>query len=369
MDSQNITPMMRQYYRLKEETNGCILFFRLGDFYEMFDEDAHLVSRELNLTLTTRDRNAASDEERTMMCGVPYHSAESYIARLLNKGYKIAISEQMEDPATVKGLVAREITRIVTPGTVTEPSMLEERRPNYIASVYIGGAETTREGLAVCFCDVSTGETSAAKFAGDSAHILNELVRYQPSELLLSADAAVDFNIKYFLSKNDRVLVQQPEEYFEIEACRSMCLRHFAAQANDAALFDPVVILAAGSLLGYLHTAQKNDLAHINSLSLYSSGQYMELDWQTRRNLELTETLRGGEKRGSLLWALDKTKTSMGGRLLRSWIERPLLSPTMIRRRLIAVDELSRSDLARGELTRLLKDVDDIERLISRVVT
>ncbi|MDR2530688.1 MAG: DNA mismatch repair protein MutS, partial [Oscillospiraceae bacterium] len=299
MDTANLTPMMRQYYSLKEENRDCILFFRLGDFYEMFDEDAYTVSRELNLTLTTRDRNAP-EGERTMMCGVPYHSAESYIARLLARGYKVAVSEQTEDPATTKGLVAREVTRIITPGTVTDPSMLDDRRPNYIASVYIGGEDSIHEGCAVCFCDVSTGETSVARFTSGTEHVLNELVRYQPSELLLNSVAADDFSVKYYLSKNERLLFQQDEQLFELEVCRESCVKQFASQSSDSAMFDPVILLAAGALLAYLRDTQKNDLAQISSLSVYTSGQYMELDLQTRRNLELTETIRSGEKRGSL---------------------------------------------------------------------
>jgi len=371
-ENRELTPMMRQYYRLKEQSVGCILFFRLGDFYEMFDEDAYTVSRELNLTLTTRDRGVENEADRTMMCGVPYHSAETYIARLIKKGYKIAVSEQMEDPALVKGLVAREITRVVTPGTVTDPAMLEDRRSNYIAGVYLPPTESLDKDAAVCFCDISTGETTAAKFSDNASaeHILNELVRYQPSEIILNSEAASNFNIRYYLSKNDSVLSQVFDNYYEIERCREICLLHFKSEeiTTSRELFDPVIIKSVGALLEYLHNTQKNDLTYINSLALYTVGQYMELDWQTRRNLELTETLRTGEKKGSLLWVLDKTKTSMGGRMLRSWIEKPLLSPILIRRRLLAVEELSRSTLALGEITRLLKDVDDIERLTTRVV-
>ncbi|MDR3149074.1 MAG: DNA mismatch repair protein MutS [Oscillospiraceae bacterium] len=368
--SREVTPMMRQYNELKQQAEGCILFFRLGDFYEMFGEDAKLVSRELSLTLTTRDRNAESDEDRTMMCGVPYHSAESYIARLLKKGYKVAVSEQMEDPATTKGLVSREITRVITPGTVTEPSMLEDRQSNYIASVWVNTEVDAEDGSAVCFCDVSTGQTSAARFYGSAAneHILNELVRYQPAEIILSPGAAENFNVKYFLSKSNCALARINADVFELERCREICMRHFTREGEAAGreLFDPVILKASGALLNYLEDTRKSDLAYISLLSVYTTGQYMELDLPARKNLELTESLRSGEKRGSLLWTIDKTKTSMGGRMLRSWLEKPLLSAALIRRRLNAVEELTRSTLAHGEITRLLKDVDDIERLATR---
>ncbi|MDR2360224.1 MAG: DNA mismatch repair protein MutS [Oscillospiraceae bacterium] len=367
---REVTPMMRQYNELKQQAEGCILFFRLGDFYEMFGDDAVLVSRELSLTLTTRDKYAESDEDRTMMCGVPYHSAESYIARLLKKGYKVAVSEQMEDPASAKGLVSREITRVITPGTVTEPSMLDDRRSNYIASVWINTDADAEDGAAVCFCDVSTGQTGAARFSGAAAdeHILNELVRYQPAEIILSSGAAENFNVKYFLSKSNCALARTDSGVFELERCRAICIRHFTYEgvAADREFLDPVLLKAAGALLNYLEDTRKSDLAYISSLSVYTTGQYMELDLATRKNLELTETLRSGDKRGSLLWTIDKTKTSMGGRMLRNWLEKPLLSAALIRRRLNAVEELTRSTLAHGEITRLLKGIDDMERLATR---
>lgn len=354
------TPMMNQYQKIKAEIPDCILFFRLGDFYEMFNEDALLASKELDLTLTTRDRGRPA-EEQTPMCGVPYHAYEGYVAKLLAKGYRVAICEQTEDPALAKGLVSRDIIRIITPGTVIEHSMLEAGRQNYICTVLLN-----QEGGAVCFADISTGEFLAADFKGEGAagHILNELVRYNPAEAILNEAAAENPDIYYLLTKKIKCLSQTGQSFYDSSESRELFIRHFGSSSTDS----PAIITAAGALLNYLHTTQKTELSHINALTLYTSGHYMELDWQTRRNLELTETLRFQEKKGSLLWVLDKTKTSMGGRLLRSWLEKPLLSPALIKRRLNAVSELVDSGLVRGELREELKKVDDMERLIGRVV-
>ncbi len=354
------TPMMNQYKRLKEEIPDCILFFRLGDFYEMFNDDALLASRELDLALTTRDRGRPA-EEQTPMCGVPYHAYEGYVSKLLSKGYKVAICEQTEDPALAKGLVSRDIIRIITPGTVIEQSMLEEGRQNYISTVLL-----LPESGAVCFADISTGEFLAAEFKGVDAagHILNELVRYTPAEAILNDGAAADAEIRHLLTKRIRCLCQTGPKFFGSERSAALFEKHFGKAASDSA----AIIEAAGALLNYLHETQKTELAHINALTVYSAGHYMELDWQTRRNLELTETLRFQEKRGSLLWVLDKTRTSMGGRLLRSWLEKPLLSPALIKRRLNAVSELAENAMTRGELREELKRVDDMERLIGRIV-
>ena len=353
------TPMMQQYHRIKDELPDCILFFRLGDFYEMFNEDARTASRELDLALTTRDRSRPP-EEQTPMCGVPYHAYESYVAKLLAKGYKVAICEQMEDPAQAKGLVQRDILRIITPGTVVEQSMLEERKANYIASALLN----PEEGV-VCFADLSTGEFLAAEFSGEDAgeHLVNELVRYSPSEVLLSEDAAADDGIRGLLLKRMKCMCQTAD-FFGTEESEGYFRQHFGVTAQDG----PALRAAAGALLTYLHRTQKTELNYIDTLTKYTSGHYMELDWQTRRNLELTETLRAGEKRGSLLWVLDKTRTAMGGRLLRAWIGKPLLSPALIKRRLNAVSELVDNALVRGEVREALRQVEDMERLIGRVV-
>ena len=357
-----MTPMQRQYHAIKERNQDCILFFRLGDFYEMFDEDATLAAKELDLTLTTRDRGKPK-EEQTPMCGVPHHSVDSYIARLVAKGYKVAICEQMEDPATAKGIVEREITRIVTPGTVTESCMLEESRNNYIAAICAEGAQY---GLA--FCDISTGEFYAT-VCPDVHAATSELGRFSPSELLRCCEAnevldnALNLRLRCCINSADRQL-------FSMERSISALESHF--QTSVAALgiaATPLAIRAAGGLLQTLQLLQKNDLSHIRTLEYYSGGRFMELDLEARRNLELAETMRSKDKKGSLLWVLDKTHTAMGGRMLRSWLEKPLLDATQIIRRHTAVEELVNSPVLRGELEAALKDVTDFERVMTRIVT
>ena len=357
-----LTPMKRQYNEIKEQHRDCLLFFRLGDFYEMFDEDAKLASRELDLTLTTRDRNIADPEERTPMCGVPYHSAEAYIARLIARGYKVAICEQTEDPALAKGLVSREVIRIITPGTVTDSSMLEEGRSNYLCAVCLEGG---RGGAA--FCDVSTGEFCCAGFAADAvSHIVNELGRFSPREAILSFGAEGESAIVDFLTKKLDAMVEGGAERFEFVAASARLCRQFGfADVDESGLGDaPAAVCAAGALLGYIAETQKCDMSHIDRLDVFFGGRFMELDWTTRRNLELTESLRSGEKRGSLLWVLDKTKTPMGGRLLRAWVERPLLSAVAIKRRLTAY----RDNVGRGELIAALREIGDMQRLVGRTV-
>ena len=361
-----LTPMMKQYYAVKEQNPDCLLFFRLGDFYEMFDDDAKVASKELDLALTTRDRNVEDPELRTPMCGVPYHSAQTYIARLIAKGYKVAICEQIEDPATAKGLVKRDVIRIITPGTVTDVSMLEEGRSNYLGSVYIEGGTG-----GVAFCDISTGEFCAAAFSKDIvSHVLNELTRFSPREAVLNAGAAKHDEIGEFLTKRLGCMIELGGEDFEfMPSAARVCERFNFSDIDGAGLGDmPAAVCAAGALLAYIEETQKFDLSHIRTLDLFSGERYMEMDWATRRSLELTESLRSGEKKGSLLWVLDKTKTPMGGRLLRSWVERPLLSPIAIKRRLSAVDELFKDNVRRGELTETLRGISDMQRLIGRIV-
>ena len=361
-----LTPMKRQYNEIKAQHQDCLLFFRLGDFYEMFDEDAKVASRELDIALTTRDRNVEDPEARTPMCGVPYHSAESYIGRLIAKGYKVAICEQTEDPALAKGIVSREVIRIISPGTVTESSMLEEKRSSYICSVMLSGEQG---GFALC--DVSTGEFCAAAFDSSAqSHVLNELGRFEPKEALLSDSAAADRAVSAFLSQRLGAVIERGEEKFEFLPCAAILCEQFGfAGVDESGIGDsPAAVCAAGALIAYLRETQKFDLSHINRLELLHGGRYMEMDWATRRSLELTETLRGGEKRGSLLWVLDKTRTPMGGRLLRSWVERPLLSAVAIKRRLAAVDELRRDNVRRGELMLEMRNISDMQRLVGRCV-
>ena len=361
-----LTPMKRQYLDIKAQHPDCLLFFRLGDFYEMFDDDAKLASRELDLALTTRDRNVEDPEERTPMCGVPYHSAEAYIARLIAKGYKVAICEQTEDPALAKGLVQREVIRIITPGTVTESSMLEEGRSTYICAVHLSG-----ERGGVAFCDLSTGEFCCAAYESDAAaHIVNELGRFAPREALLSPGAFGVAAIGEFLKgKLEAVLEAGPALFEYASASARVCEQFGFRDAEESGLGgDGTAVCAAGALLEYLRETQKFDLSHIRRLDVFYGGRYMELDWTTRRSLELTETLRSGEKRGSLLWVLDRTKTPMGGRMLRAWVERPLLSVVAIKRRLAAVNELYKDNVTRGELMLTLREISDMQRLAGRCV-
>ncbi|MBQ6404250.1 MAG: DNA mismatch repair protein MutS [Oscillospiraceae bacterium] len=361
-----MTPMKRQYYEIKQQQPDCLLFFRLGDFYEMFDDDARTAARELDLTLTTRDRNVENPDERTPMCGVPYHAAEAYIGRLIAKGYKVAICEQMEDPALAKGLVKRDIIRIITPGTVTERSMLEEGRSNYLAAVYLEG-----DAGAVAFCDISTGEFCAADFPENAAtHILNELGRFSPREAVLSPGAVQNADISAFLRKRLGCMVEADGGRFDADAAAKTLCAQFGA-VDPAALElgnAPGAVCAAGALVAYAQETQKTDLSHLNRPELFGESRYMELDYTTRRNLELTESLRSGEKKGSLLWVLDQTKTPMGGRMLRAWVERPLLGPVQIKRRHAAVGELARDNVLRGETMQCLREIGDMQRLIARAV-
>ncbi len=363
-EKNEMTPMRRQYHEIKEKNKDSILFFRLGDFYEMFDEDAKLAARELDLTLTTRDRGKPK-EEQSPMCGVPFHSVDSYIARLVSKGYKVAVCEQLEDPALAKGIVERDITRIVTPGTVTESCMLDENRNNYMACIY--GVDS-RYGLA--FCDVSTGAFFVTVCDGAEA-AASELGRFAPVEVLrggnsVSCDTLQD---ALFLRLNCCVDEGKPGD-FSFEEAADTLEQHFNSSLAELGLTGlSESVIAAGSLLKTLIHLQKNDLSHIRTLQYYSNGKFMDLDLTARRNLELTETMRGGEKKGSLLWVLDHTRTAMGSRMLRSWMEKPLLDVVEIENRLSSVEELVNASIVRGELSEALRDVTDFERVMARVVT
>ena len=362
--TNELTPMQRQYNEIKEKNQDCILFFRLGDFYEMFNDDARTAAKELDLTLTTRDRGKPK-EEQTPMCGVPYHSVDSYIARLVQKGYKVAICEQMTDPATTKGLVERDITRIVTPGTVTESCMLDESKNNYMACLYgMGG----KFGLA--FCDVSTGAFFVT-VCSDAQSVASELGRFAPSEVLRFGAGVEEEAISDALFRRLGCCVDEGHaQQFRLEAAEELLERHFEqnlAQLGIAGM--DTAVIASGALLQILLDVQKNDLKHIRQLQYYTNGKFMELDMDARRNLELTETMRAKEKKGSLLWVLDKTHTAMGGRMLRSWMEKPLLDVAEISRRHGAVEDLVENPIVRGELTEALKDVSDLERVMTRIVT
>ncbi|MCL2152807.1 MAG: DNA mismatch repair protein MutS, partial [Oscillospiraceae bacterium] len=355
-----MTPMMRQYLDIKERNKDSILFFRLGDFYEMFGDDARTASKELDLVLTTRDRSTEDPDERVPMCGVPYHSAETYIARLIAKGYKVAICEQMEDPATAKGLVDRDIIRVVTPGTLMESSMLDEGRPNYLCAVFLG------DTLAACFADLSTGEISVTEFpANDISRAKNELSAFSPAEAIIGGSPDQSELLGGFLRERLNCLVEFDDGLFCDEGVKKL-KGHFEQEVG--AELGLSAQYAAGALLLYIMDTQKADLSHLNTLRHNTGGLYMEMDINTMRNLELAGSIRSGDKKGSLLWILDKTKTPMGRRLIRSWVLRPLIMTAPIKRRQSAVSELVSATVIRGELTANLRRVGDMERLIGKIV-
>ena len=356
------TPMMKQYLSIKEEYKDTILMYRVGDFYEMFFDDAKLVSSVLDLVLTGKD---CGKEERAPMCGVPFHSVDPYIARLVAKGYKVAICEQTEDPALAKGLVKREVIRIVTPGTVIETSMLDESRNNYLCGLFHGEGRT-----GICFVDVSTGEVQLTELeeSQNGERVINELGRFVPREILCNAQGAKLKGLKSFLEKQEGTsLVTKKESDIRPEDMAETVTEHFDRSLEELELTSDNAVRALGMALNYLYEVQKTDLDNIREVRIYSDAKYMKLDFSARRNLELTETLRNREKRGTLLWVLDRTRTAMGKRLLRAWIEQPLLSPGGITERQNAVAALV-SDLAlRDELAEYMTPVHDMERLITRI--
>ena len=358
-----MTPMMEQYFEIKNQYKDYLLFYRLGDFYEMFFDDAILASRELELTLTGRD---CGEAERAPMCGVPYHSSEGYIGKLIEKGYKVAICEQTEDPALAKGLVRREVVRIVTPGTVMQSGLLKEKQNNYLAAVYM-----TDFDCGVSFADISTGQVFATSLCGASitSRLLNELGTYRPSEVVANAPASSLYEIEKFVEeKLGAMLTRGDSVKFDYELAREKVAEQFNNAADENMLENRVLVSSLGALLAYIAETQKTDISYINDLNVYSDGQYLEMDINTRRNLELTETMRTKEKKGSLLWVLDKTKTAPGARLLRNWVEHPLLSAKNITRRQKAVAELASDFMIREEMSDLLSGVLDLERLIARTV-
>ncbi|MDR0905328.1 MAG: DNA mismatch repair protein MutS [Oscillospiraceae bacterium] len=358
------TPMMRQYREIKAKNPDCLLFFRLGDFYEMFGDDAITASRELDLTLTTRDRSVENPDDRVPMCGVPYHSSDAYIARLVARGYKVAVCEQLQDPRDAKGLVERDIIRVVTPGTVTEPSMLDDGRANYLAAVYADD-----DGAAICYADISTGEMAVVSIDGGSTQRLkNELAVISPREAILGGRAARDGALLEFLTSQLNCFSTSEEARFWEGYTTGTLTERFGADGMreyglKAGSPDAV---AVGALLGYVADTRRATAQHLR-FSKPGSG-YMELDWSAIRGLELLASNATGEKRGSLLWVLDHTKTAMGRRLLRAWVTRPLLSPPAILRRSEAVSDLVRDTVARGELAQSLKSVGDLERLNGRII-
>ena len=359
-----LSPMMEQYFRIKEQHKDHILFYRLGDFYEMFYDDAILASKELELTLTGRD---CGQEERAPMCGVPYHSCEGYIARLIKKGYKVAICEQMEDPRLAKGVVKREVIRVVTPGTLVETSMLDEGQNNFIASICPEGEQY---GLAVA--DISTGEIHAAQFTdSDDSTIKNELSRFAPNEIVFHPAFLDKKEMAEFIRNRLSCCAEclREEQYDFSEAQRRVLEQFGKSDLSELSLDQrPLAVQAIGGLLDYLTETQMNGVDRLVSLDLYSESQFMALDLTARRNLELTETMRTGEKKGTLLWVLDRTRTAMGKRLIRQYVEQPLLSPAVIGRRLDAVDELYQDTMLRDTVRERLGGIYDMERLMTKIV-
>ena len=351
------TPMMLQYFEIKEQYKDCIVFYRLGDFYEMFFEDAKTASAELGLTLTGRD---CGMEERAPMCGVPFHSSEGYIVKLVSRGYKVAICEQTEDPAAAKGIVKRGVIRVVTPSTVMSESAVESSRNNFLVSVYKENGQ-----LGVAFLDFSTGEFFATEIKEEIYHSLNgEVARLMPSEALLSPEAACDENIVNLLENAGCYITYDTYDYFDksggdVDA-------HFAGKCQIKE--DKLTKKAIGGALLYILQTQKVKVSHINAVTYYEMNQYVYMDSSTRRNLELSETLRTKSRKGSLIWVLDKTKTAMGARLLRRWIDQPLLSRGVIEKRLSGVEELYGNVMLRDGIREKLEYVLDIERLLGRIV-
>lgn len=359
-DRSKLSPMMQQYLSMKDEHLDQILMFRLGDFYEMFFDDAVTASRELELTLTGRDCGLP---DRAPMCGVPYHSVENYIARLVKKGYKVAICEQMENPALAKGMVKRDIVRVVTPGTLMEANMLEEGSNNYICSLCPAGE---RCGLA--FADISTGSVLVTEVSGEMAAI-NELGKYAPHEVIYAEELPQLRSVVGFLKDRLCCAAQAGDrDAYTEETAKKLVTEQFGADTVTRLAGTPLAVRALGGLMAYLKVTQFTGLERLLEAKSYLPQEYMRLDVAARRNLELTETMRSREKRGTLFWVMDKTKTSMGRRLLRSSIEQPLLSVNAINRRLNAVTELTRNSILISELAAALDGVYDLERLMTRVV-
>ena len=359
-----LSPMMQQYLQIKEENPGTIVFFRLGDFYEMFFDDAKLVSKELELTLTGRDCGL---EERAPMCGVPHHSSETYIARLIEKGYKVAICEQVEDPASAKGLVRREVVRIVTPGTVTESAMLEDGASNYLASIFY-----YRDTCAICFVDTSTGQLLLTTLGNERINesLICELGRFMPKEVILNQKAANSLVISFIQKKLGCCYGVMDENSFDPHEYTQLVLNHFQV-SNPAELkidTDSAALYCVASALDYLFDTQMTGLENINKIEIYSDKEFMQMDLSARRNLDLFSNTKSGHTRGSLFWVLNHTCTSMGRRMLTNWLERPLLQPAEINRRLYGVTELYNDSAFISQLADVLDHVTDLERLMTRIV-
>jgi DNA mismatch repair protein MutS len=359
-----LTPMMQQYLQIKEQYRDALLFFRLGDFYEMFFEDAITASRDLEITLTGRDCGL---EERAPMCGVPYHAVENYIAKLIEKGHKVAICEQTQDPSEARGLVERQVVRVITPGTLIESSMLDEKSNNYLVSIFKDGEEYGLAGV-----DISTGEFFISQITGDNANnkLIDELTRLYPREILVHEDFLLDKSLVENIKQRYSSCITPYHDWaYQSSNAQKKLLNHF--QVNSLEAFGcqemDYGICAAGALMEYLSETQKTALTNITKIKSYYPNTFMVLDASTRRNLELTETIRGKDRRGSLLWLLDRTQTAMGGRLLKQWIQQPLIDKPSIDSRLDGITELLSDPLLLEDLRGKLKSIYDLERLISRI--
>lgn len=357
-----MTPMMQQYTAIKRQYADCILFFRMGDFYEMFNEDAVTASRELEITLTARNKGGG---DKTPMAGIPHHSADTYVAQLIKKGYRVAICEQMEDPSEANGIVRRDVVRVITPGTALDNLTLQDDQNNYLGAVLL---HQNRVGVA--YVDISTGEFALTELDWEPGIVIDELSRIQPSELIISPEIRNQMRIQGFLDQQLKVVLNPVRENFRFKEAYRLLTEHF--QTNSLQGFGceemGAGIFAAGAIMEYLNETQKRSLDHINNLKTYFTQEYMVLDAATRRNLELTSTLRDGKRKGSLLGVLDRTVTAMGGRKLKQWINQPLLKEEQINERLDAVTELLNHFYEKDQLRELLKDVYDIERLLGRIV-
>ena len=358
-----LSPMMKQYFEIKEKNKDSILFFRLGDFYEMFFDDAKLASRELDLTLTGRD---CGQKERAPMCGVPFHSCESYIARLVQKGYKVAICEQTEDPAKAKGLVKRDIIRVITPGTVIESGMLDEGKNNFISSAFMANKK-----IGLSFCDISTGELFITEISGEDLQdqLQDQLISYNPREILIGGEIVNFKTLPNFIKEKLSASVEMlTDDEFDYSICLDAMKNQFKENDVNSIKDKKEMVSSVGALLSYLKVTQITGYERINTFEVYNENQYMNLDYNTRRNLELTRTMMNKEKKGSLIWLLDKTKTAMGKRLLRYWLEHPLLNIGTILNRQSAIADLVDDTVQRLEITESLIGIFDIERLMTKIV-
>lgn len=356
-----LSPMMAHYMETKKEYPDCILFYRLGDFYEMFFDDAVTVSRELEITLTGKECGL---EERAPMCGVPYHAVDTYLNRLVQKGFKVAIAEQMEDPRLAKGLVKREVIRVVTPGTITSAQALDETKNNYLMGiVYIG------ETFGIAVADISTGDFLVTEVESER-ELMDEINKFTPSEIICNEAFYVSgVDVEEIKNRHHAVISSLDHHFFSDEVCRKILKEHFKVGAlTGLGLEDyDTGVIAAGAVMEYMYETQKNSLSHITTITPYSTGQFMIIDTSTRRNLELLETLREKQKRGSLLWVLDRTKTAMGARMLRTYIEQPLIHKSEIIKRQNAIEELNMNFISREEICEYLNPIYDLERLIGRI--